>query len=331
MPTAPLGFRKRLALEAHRLQHKQRVREHELRTLFWECTLRCNVSCRHCGSDCRQSSGVDELSGEQFLSIVDCITPHVDTHKVLIIFTGGEALVRPDIEDIGLQLYRREYPWGIVTNGMLLDENRLETLLQAGMHTLTISLDGFEKEHNYLRRHPLSFARVMGAIDALAHIPHELKWDIVTCVNPTNIDYLPQFRDFLIEKGVPAWRLFSIFPVGRAAGDMGLQLSDQQYVRLMEFIADTQAGGKITASYGCEGYLGEYETKVRENFYTCHAGVSVASVLCDGTISACPSIRSNYYQGNALQDDFMTVWNERFAPYRDRSWARKGKIGRAHV
>ena len=59
-----LGLRKRLALDIFADLHAATVREHRLDTLFWECTLRCNLSCRHCGSDCR----VDPVSAFQPLS-----------------------------------------------------------------------------------------------------------------------------------------------------------------------------------------------------------------------------------------------------------------------
>ena len=47
-----LSLRKRLGLELYRRLHREAVERHELRTLFWECTLRCNLRCGHCGSDC---------------------------------------------------------------------------------------------------------------------------------------------------------------------------------------------------------------------------------------------------------------------------------------
>ncbi|MBP5757925.1 MAG: SPASM domain-containing protein, partial [Bacteroidales bacterium] len=81
--------------------------------------------------------------------------------------------------------------------------------------------------------------------------------------------------------------------------------------------------GRIHASYGCEGFLGKYEGQVRDYIYQCHAGVTVASVLIDGSISACTSIRGKYYQGNIYKDNFWDVWQNRFQPYRDRSWMRK--------
>ena len=76
-------------------------------------------------------------------------------------------------------------------------------------------------------------------------------------------------------------------------------------------------------SYSCEGFLGDYEGDVRDHLFHCAAGVSVASILIDGSISACTSIRGKYYQGNIYKDDFWDVWENRFQPYRNRSWMRK--------
>ena len=93
-----IDLRKRIGLEIFRKIHQNRIKLHELKTLFWECTLRCNVACRHCGSDCRVSSAFPDMPVADFLHVVDEITPHVNPHEVLVIFTGGEALVRKDIE-----------------------------------------------------------------------------------------------------------------------------------------------------------------------------------------------------------------------------------------
>lgn len=106
------NIKKRIALELFRSIKKNRAKLHELRTLFWECTLRCNVSCRHCGSDCHVSASVPDMPVEDFLKVIDDITPYVEPNKVLVIFTGGEALVRKDIEKCGLELYRRGYILG---------------------------------------------------------------------------------------------------------------------------------------------------------------------------------------------------------------------------
>lgn len=316
-------LRKRIALELFRKIRKNQLILHELKTLFWECTLRCNIACRHCGSDCRVAAGQPDMPVEDFLKVVDEITPYVNPNHVLVIFTGGEALVREDIEICGLELYRRGFPWGIVSNGLYLDRKRLDSLLASGLHSITISLDGFEEAHNWLRRHPKSYEKALEAVQMLVD-EKEIVWDIVTCVNKKNINTLWEFKEFLIKLGVKDWRIFTIFPVGRAAELPELQLSNDEFTSVLDFIRETRKEGKIQVSYGCEGFLGGYETEVRDNFYQCNAGVSVASVLADGSISACPSIRANYHQGSIYKDRFIDVWNNGFKDFRDRSWAKKG-------
>lgn len=321
----PLGLRKRIGLELFSRIHADRVARHDLRTLFWECTLRCNLSCRHCGSDCRTEALQPDMPAEDFFRVLDTqITPHVDPHRVLVILSGGEVLVRPDLEKIGLGLYRREYPWGMVTNGLALDRRRFDSLLEAGLHTITVSLDGFRDEHTFIRRNPRSFDTALAAAEMVAH-EKSIASDVVTCVTPQLLPRIEEFRDMLIDKGIRAWRLFTIFPVGRAATDPAMQLSNEEFVRLLEFIKRTRQEKTLPTSYSCEGFLGGYESEVRNRFYSCHAGVSIASIRVDGSISGCTSIRSNFHQGNIYRDDFWDVWNNRFIPFRNREWARKGE------
>ena len=318
-----LSLRKRLALEVFRRMRENQKALHPLKQLFWECTQRCNVHCKHCGSDCKRTTEIPDMPAEDFLRVVDSLTPHVDPHEVNIIITGGEPLVRDDLEQVGLALYRRGYPWGMVTNGLYLTAERLQSLLAAGLHAITVSLDGFSDDHNWLRGHPDSYDRAMNAIRLLAQ-ERDVKWDVVTCVNRRNYPRLEQLKDALYEAGVRRWRLFTIFPVGRAARYPEFQLDDRNFKGLMDFIRRTRREGKLRVSYGCEGFLGSYEGEVRDGFYTCNAGISVASVLADGSISACPSIRADYHQGNIYQDDFMDVWQHRFQLFRDRRWMKKG-------
>lgn len=318
-----IGLKKRLALEAFRKIHKNRVKLHELNTLFWECTLRCNVACRHCGSDCRVSSSTPDMPAADFFRVIDEITPFVNPNKVLVIFTGGEAMLRSDLEQCGLKLYRRGFPWGVVSNGLFFAE-RLEGMLSSGLRTATISLDGFEDDHNWLRRHPACFQKAVESIKGLAQADGVI-WDVVTCANQKNFKDLPKLKQFLIDTGVKRWRIFTVFPVGRAASIPELQINDEQFRETMEFISNCRREGKIHVSYGCEGFLGGYEMEVRDHFYECSAGVSSASVLADGSISGCPSIRANYHQGNIYKDRFIDIWNNGFQEFRHREWAQKGK------
>ena len=231
-----MGVRQWIALNLFRKLRQIRRDEHVLNTLFWECTLRCNLQCRHCGSDCRVDTSIMDMPSKEFFRVLDNeITPNVNPNKVLVILSGGEVLVRKDLEEIGLNLYRRGYPWGMVTNGLALTRQRLDSLIRSGLHTITVSLDGFEEQHFYIRRNKESFKRAVEAIRMIS-ADKELASDVVTCVTPALLPHLEEFKEFLYSLGVRDWRLFTIFPVGRASEDMSMQLNDEEFTYLMEFI-----------------------------------------------------------------------------------------------
>lgn len=320
-----MSLRQRLALESFRQYRHSNAQLHPLLTLFWECTLRCNMHCRHCGSDCKTSASVPDMPADVFFKAIDDITPHVNPHETFVIFTGGEALLRDDLEACGLELYQRGFPWGVVSNGYLLSKQRLDSLLAAGLHSVAISLDGFQDDHNWIRKHDHSFQRASDAIRLLADT-NGIVWDVVTCVNPRNVGRLAEFKEYLMSLGVSRWRIFTIFPMGRAAQNPDLQLSDQQFRATLDFIREARVSTpQMHISYACEGFLGSYEQQVRDSFFYCRAGVEVASVLCDGSISGCTSIRSNFNQGNIYRDNLWEVWQHRFQKYRNRDWAHKGQ------
>lgn len=325
-----LSIRRRIALDISEKVKQNLVREHPLKQLFWECTLRCNLSCRHCGSDCKQISAIKDMPKEDFGRVLDSVAAATDPHKVMINITGGEPLCRPDLEECGRMIYEKEFPWGMVTNGLALTPQRYQRLLQSGLRAMTISLDGIGETHDWMRGRKGSFERAAAAIKMVID-SGEIAFDVVTCVNKRSFTQLADIKEFLIGLGLKNWRLFTVFPVGRAAEDPELQLSNEEFKGLMEFIKATRKEGRIMAEYGCEGFLGNYEGDVRSHFYICSAGVTIGSVLADGSISACPSIRADYHQGNIYQDDFMEVWNTRFQPFRDRSWMHKDECASCKV
>lgn len=317
--------RKLIDLENTRRERRWIEKNHPLRQLFWECTLRCNLSCRHCGSDCRKISATPDMPLEHFLTVLDDVATMTSPGRVLVNTVGGEPLVRPDIVECGKAITDRGFLWGTVTNGVLLDETMLGRLLDAGLCTMAVSLDGMETEHNWLRGN--SFDATMKAVNLLVRTPN-LLWDVITCVSQRNFSTLPQFKQFLIDAGVRKWRIFTIFPQGRAKLNPELFLSPEQYVELMDFIVETRKQGMIDLSYSCEGFLGDYEGEVRSHFYRCDAGTMTASVLANGDISGCMSIRAHYAQGNIYHDRFRDVWNNRFEVMRNRRWLKHDECAR---
>lgn len=323
MTVLKIPFKKQVALRLFNVYRNNETRLHRLNYLMWECTLRCNLSCLHCGSDCKKDASVSDMPVSDFLKVVDQITPIVEPGKTMIVFTGGEPLLRNDLETAGYELYKRGFPWGLVTNGLLLQKGRLESLMNSGLRSVTVSLDGLEKSHNWLRGNDKSFKSALHALELLS-CTDGLRYDVVSCISQKNFEEIEALRELLIRLKISDWRIFTIFPTGRAKHNKILQLNAVQFTKLFEFIVKTRETGKINLSYGCEGFLGNYEGAVRDHFFFCRAGINIGSVLADGSISACPNLRNNFIQGNIYHDDFAEIWENKFRLFRERSWTKIG-------
>lgn len=317
------GIEKIRSLEKGRAINALRVKEHYLQQLFWECTLRCNLRCLHCGSDCKADDERSDMSLDDFMAVLDEIKQKTEL-PVLVITTGGEPLMRKDLCECGRAITKRGFYWGLVTNGTFLSKDVLRNLLEAGLSSVSVSIDGLRAEHNWMRQSLRSFDDAMRAVDLIASTPSGLTWDVITCINRRNISQLEEMKQLLLGHGVKKWKIFTVFPMGRALGNPELGLDKEQFRDLLDFIAAARKENAIKVSYGCESFLGPYEYEVRDHQYFCGAGVNVASVLHDGSISGCLSIRYNYKQGNIYKDSFMDVWNNRFRQYRDHSWMKNG-------
>jgi radical SAM enzyme (rSAM/lipoprotein system) len=319
-----IPWKRRVALELFRGYRFLQTRFPELRYLFWESTLRCNLDCMHCGSDCLREAVTPDMPKEDFFRVLDGIQEKVDPARTLIVITGGEPLMRSDLEECGREFQKRGHPWGMVTNGYAMTPARFQGLLDSGLCSLTVSLDGLEQSHDHFRGRAQSFRRAMQTIRMALATPG-LTFDVVTCVNQQNLAELPHLRDEFIAMGLKRWRIATVFAKGRAKQHDILFLNDAQFAQVFAFIRETRLQGKILASYSCEGYLGALEGEVRDAPFFCRAGTSIGSVLVDGSISACPSLRADFIQGNIYRDEFWDVWTRRFQKMRDRSWARTGK------
>lgn len=317
-----LNLKKRLALEFYRHYRHNEVATHPLTYFFWECTLRCNLHCLHCGSDCVKDA-IPDMPREDFMKVLDGLAPHIDPKHFMVVITGGEPLMRPDLVECGKEIQKRGYPWGMVSNALAMSPEKYKSLLAAGLRSLTISLDGLHDSHNHFRGSEFSFDNALRAIKMAANTPG-LTFDVMTCVNRENLPELPEIRELLTAIGVKRWRIATVFPKGRAANNPIFKLPDNEFKQVFDFIRETKMQGRINVNYGCEGFLGSYEKEARNYPFFCRAGVNVSSVLANGDISACPSLRGDYIQGNIYKDDLWDVWQNRYQIMRDRSWTRTG-------
>lgn len=276
---------------------------------------------------------------QDFLRALDTIPKKERPPEFTVVLTGGEPLLRPDIAEVGRAIRGRGVRWSMVSNGWFYDEAMHRKLMGAGMGALTISLDGLEDNHDWMRGRAGAYERTERAIAIAAKEPH-INFDVVSCINRRNIGQLDALHNKLQALGVKQWRIFTIIPIGRAKDDPEMHLTDAEFKELMDFIqarreaaASVKEGPRpMNVTFSCEGYLGRYERKVRQNPFFCRAGITIASVLIDGRICGCPNIdRDRFSQGNIYQDNLWDVWQHRFQPFRNHAWARRGPCAKCPV
>jgi len=300
--------------------------EHRLNYLFWECTRACNLRCRHCGSDCGPRL-TGELNTEEIKAAFKSVSGDFDAKSIMVAVTGGEPLLRDDLFEVMGYAAGLGFPWGMVTNGMLVNESVVQKCHNSGMSTVTVSIDGLQQTHEHIRRLEGAFNLAVKALRLFKASDHFAIIQATTCVSDYNFEELQGLYDLFCDIGIDEWRLLTINPIGRAKADLRFNLSPGQLVGLLNFIADRRRPGKgLRITFEEEGFLGpDYEGRVRDHLFYCPAGINIASILHDGSIGACPNLPASLTQGNIRTDRFKDVWGSRFRQFRNSSWKRTGE------
>jgi radical SAM protein with 4Fe4S-binding SPASM domain len=308
-------------LKAWSIYKDELRKNHDLTYLFWECTLRCNFFCKHCGSNAKNEVFQDELTITEIKKCFKEIAEDFDAKKIMLAITGGEPLVRKDIFEVMSYASELGFPWGMVTNGFLVDKDIVEKMKKADMRTIVVSIDGLEKNHDDFRGIKGAYKKAINAVNLLAEAKFLDDLQITTTIHRGNIKELEKMYQTFSLLGITSWRVFGVDPIGRAENNKELLLNDQEFKVLLDFIKEKRRQSKkINITFGCEGFLGlNYEGELRDHYFYCNTGINTGSILHNGDIFVCPNVprRPELTQGNIRKDRFSKVWNEKFEIFRD--------------
>lgn len=301
---------------------------HELTYLFWETTTACNLSCRHCGTSCGPNTALpDELTTAEIKAAFDTIIADFDPKKITVAVTGGEPLLRPDVFEVCAHFARHGMRWGMVTNGLLMTDQAIDLAWKAGMGSVSVSLDGLKRHHEYLRGRR-TFEPTLDAVRRLLASGHFEIVEAISCPTRQMIEDLDEVYDFMLTLGLDQWRILPLAPIGRCRDHPELLLDSGSWVKLLDWLR-AKRGMKdppLQVTLDEEGFLGEpYEREVRELPYYCFAGIHAASILADGSVGPCPSVCRSFVQGNIRERRFSEIWESEFKEFRDRRWMQQGE------
>lgn len=168
----------------------------------------CNLHCRICGlperGESLRRSGLRELDTRGMLALIDGFAA---IGTLGIGFTGGEPLLRPDLWELLAHCRRRGMLAHLNTNGLLLDREAVRRLLEAGVDSLNVSLDGATAAtHERIRGLPGAFARTVAAVRTVIGLKRAagspLRVKIVMALQEENAGEVPDFIALAGDLGV---------------------------------------------------------------------------------------------------------------------------------
>lgn len=274
----------------------------------WEITLACDLGCKHCGS--RAGPKRDgELSTAQCLDVVAQLDGMGFKEVTLI---GGEAYMREDWDTIAAEITKRGMVCGITTGGRNFNADRVQRAVDAGVRSISVSIDGLRESHDAQRGSPGSWE---AAVDAARRINDtSIRLATNTQINRLSLPELVGLSDLLRELGSRAWQVQLTVPMGRGADRPGLPIQPYQLLELFPLLVWIKEN-KLTPN-GISlfpgnniGYFGPYEDLLRyggkqgAHWAGCSAGKWCIGIEADGKIKACPSLPSDDWTGGYLQNE----------------------------
>lgn len=269
--------------------------------MVWLATDACTARCLHCSSNSEKRSP-DELTTAEAKGMIDELAA---AGVIDLGISGGEPLLRRDMLEIISHAKRRGMTVGIASNGAKLSPARAAQLAATGLDRLQVSLDGFAEQHDYLRRWPGLFDKVLGTI----RIAQAAGLRVHICCTLTRLNFasLEAFVSFVAQTGIKRLNLSRFVPTGR--GSDLLDPGDHEWRGIIERCRRLQieyAGKLEITSHLAQQILVDPEAKGMSAFAGCQAGRGQGCITANGTIFPC--VLLPIAVGNIRQGDFRDIW-----------------------
>ena len=279
-------------------------------------TQRCNLSCAHCYLDARvmREGATDELSTEELKRTLDQIAQVGP--EAMVVLTGGEPLLRPDIEDLASHAARLGLMVVVGSNGILLNADRLARLQDAGVAGIGLSIDSLDPAfHDAFRGRSGAWVKTMAAMDACraAGMPFQIHFS-ATEENAHEVDDMVAFAR---DAGALALNVFFMVCTGRGEKYSGISAEKYEQV-LTRVTRAARAEKNLMVRAKCAPHFKrialaldpEWPITAAHGYDagSCIAGTHYARITPNGGVTACPYIEEEV--GNLRQHSFSDLWRD---------------------
>lgn len=294
----------------------------------WELTLRCDLACRHCSSRAGRPRP-EELTTAEAL---DAVRQMADLGVLEVTLIGGEAYLHDGWTEIVRAIRERGMECTMVTGGRGLNPERARAAREAGIMSVSVSVDGDAPTHDALRGLHGSHAAAMQAMENLAREGVQVSAN--TQIGRRNRRELSVVFDRIAAAGAHSWQLQLTVAGGRAADDPTLLLEPYHLIEVMPSVARLKpradaANIRIWPANNF-GYYGPFESLLRGQLPlgrkgSCGAGRFILGIESNGGVKGCPSLPAAYVGGNLRDDGLRDVW-ERADALRFTRDGRQGEL-----
>jgi len=298
-----------------------RPRDEQARPIYavWEVTLACDLACRHCGSRAGHAR-TDELTTAECL---DLVRQMAELGVMEVTLIGGEAYLREDWTDIIREIRRLGMSATMTSGGRGITAEKARAAKEAGVESVSISIDGNEATHDRLRGVKGSYKSAFQAMDFLREAG--VKVSTNTQINRLTLPELPELLEAFAAHGGHSWQLQLTVPMGRAADEPEVLFQPSEMLELFPLLGQLKKRAdelRVRIWPGNNiGYFGPYESVLKGNMprghmASCGAGRSTLGIEADGAIKGCPSLPTEAWTGGNIRDNSLKdIW-ERSAPLR---------------
>ncbi|MDD5240541.1 MAG: heme d1 biosynthesis radical SAM protein NirJ [Sulfuricella sp.] len=290
--------------------------------VIWNLIRRCNLTCKHCYSISADKDFPGELSTEEVFAVMDDLKRF---RVPVLILSGGEPLLRPDIFDIAQRAKQMGFYVGLSSNGTLIDETNIEKIAAVGFDYVGVSLDGIAATHDKFRRMDGAFDASMRGIRLCK--ARGIKVGIRFTLTQDNAHDLPGLLRLMEDEGLDKFYLSHLNYAGRgnnnrkddvfhqatrAAMDLLFDTCwrDQQAGRHKEFVSGNNDADGVYLLFWVRRNFPHLESHVRAKLVQWggnSSGVNVANIDNLGNVHP-DTMWWNYNLGNVRERNFSEIW-----------------------
>ena len=316
--------------------------------VVWNITKSCNLSCFHCYAEAKNKTGPEELNTEQAKEFINDLA---NFNVPVLIFSGGEPLMRKDLEELIAYARNKGLLVTISTNGTLLEYDRVKKLKELGVNYIGVSLDGMEKTNDSFRGRKGAFKEALTGIRNCIELGQKV--GLRFTINKHNYSEIPQIFTLMEREDIARICFYHLVPQPPLdnineyvlPAPKKRTIINNLLAETEKFLSDNPNKEVLTVANHTDG-VHLFLTLKRNNDSRAdkvyeylkrnggnRSGIAISSVDWNGDIHP-DQFTMNHTLGNIKEQKFSHIWGKSEHPLlkklRNRKELLKGRCGECH-